>query len=58
MVSLKDRDQKEFQEKLQTEMAAQHVDGLILTDYGAIYYATDMQVNFSILIRDLERPSR
>ena len=46
MVSLKDRDQKEFQEKLQTEMAAQHVDGLILTDYGAI------------LIRDLERPSR
>ena len=46
MVSLKDRDQKEFQEKLQTEMAAQHVDGLILTDYGAIYYATGYASKF------------
>lgn len=56
MVSLKDRDQKVFQEKLQTEMAAQHVDGLILTDYGAIYYATGYASKFQYF--DSRRPSR
>lgn len=49
MVSLKERNQKEFQEKLQAEMAKQGVDGLILTDFGAIYYATGYASKFQFL---------
>lgn len=46
MISLNERNQKEFQQKLQSEMAREGVDGLILTDFGAIYYATGYASKF------------
>ncbi|MCC8024520.1 MAG: Xaa-Pro peptidase family protein [Clostridium sp.] len=46
MLSLRDRNQKEIQKKLQDEMERQGFDGLILTDYGAIYYATGYASRF------------
>ncbi len=49
MLSLKQRDQKQFQAKLQHEMAKQGIDGLILTDYGAIYYSTGYASRFQML---------
>ena len=46
MISLRERVQTEFQQKLQHEMSEQGIDGLILTDYGAIYYATGYASQF------------
>ena len=39
-VKFSDRNQKEFQDRIQTVMREKGVDGLILTEFGAIYYAT------------------
>lgn len=47
--TLRDRNQREFQKKLQTEMEKQGFDGLILTNYGAIYYATGYASRFQQL---------
>lgn len=49
MSTLRERNQKEFQKKLQDEMDKQGIDGLILTDYGAIYYATGYASRFQQL---------
>lgn len=49
MVNLRDRDQKEIQKKLQAEMARQGFDGLLLTDFGAVYYATGYASKFQYL---------
>lgn len=40
MVKFSDRNQSEVQERLQKIMHEHGVDGLILTEFGAIYYAT------------------
>jgi len=49
MINLRDRNQKEFQTKLQSEMNAQGFDGLLLTDFGAIYYSTGYASKFQQL---------
>lgn len=40
MVKFSDRNQQEVQERIQKVMREHGVDGLILTEFGAIYYAT------------------
>jgi len=40
MVKFSDRNQQEVQERIQKVMLEHGVDGLILTEFGAIYYAT------------------
>ncbi|MCC2256299.1 Xaa-Pro peptidase family protein [Ruminococcus sp. CLA-AA-H200] len=49
MTNLRDRNQKEIQAKLQKEMEKQGFDGLLLTDFGAIYYATGYASKFQYL---------
>lgn len=49
MTNLRERNQKEIQKKLQEEMEKQGIDGLLLTDFGAIYYATGYASKFQQL---------
>ncbi len=49
MVDIRDRNQKEIQKKLQDEMKKQGFDGLLLTDFGAVYYATGYASKFQYL---------